>query len=47
MLEKIGKYKIIKKIVTGAMGVVYKGYDSKMGRYVAIKIMSPLFVDNE
>jgi len=47
VLEKIGKYKIINKIGTGAMGVVYKGYDAKMGRYVAIKIMSPHFVDNE
>ena len=47
MLEKIGKYKIIDKIGTGAMGVVYKGFDTKMGRYVAIKTMSPQYVNNE
>jgi serine/threonine protein kinase len=47
MLEKIGKYKIIDKIGTGAMGVVYKGFDTKMGRYVAIKTMSPQYVNND
>lgn len=47
MLETIGKYKIIDKIGSGAMGVVYKGFDPKMGRYVAVKMMSPHFVDNE
>jgi serine/threonine protein kinase len=36
VLEKIGKYKIIDKIGTGAMG-----------RYVAIKTMSPQYVNNE
>lgn len=47
MLETIGKYKIIDKIGTGAMGVVYKGFDTKMGRYVAIKTMSPQYVNND
>ncbi|HQK88993.1 MAG TPA: serine/threonine-protein kinase, partial [Acidobacteriota bacterium] len=47
VLEKIGKYKIIDKIGTGAMGVVYKGFDAKMGRYVAIKTMSPQYVNND
>lgn len=47
VLEKIGKYKIIDKIGTGAMGVVYKGFDPKMGRYVAIKTMSPQYVNND
>lgn len=47
LLEKIGKYKIIDKIGTGAMGVVYKGFDPKMGRYVAIKTMSAQYINNE
>ena len=47
ILDKIGKYKIIDKIGTGAMGVVYKGFDPKMGRYVAIKTMSPQYVNND
>jgi len=47
ILDKIGKYKIIDKIGTGAMGVVYTGFDPKMGRYVAVKTMSPQYVNND
>lgn len=37
--EKIGKYKILREIGRGAMGVVYEGYDPIIKRKVAIKII--------
>ncbi len=40
MIQKLGKYKIVDKIGEGAMGSVYKGYDSILDRNVAIKIMA-------
>lgn len=39
MLERIGKYQIRKEIGHGAMGTVYEGYDSGIGRRVAIKTL--------
>ncbi len=45
--EKIGKYKIIDLLGVGAMGKVYKGFDMKMGRFVAIKVMAEKYLSDE
>ncbi len=38
--QYLGKYKIISKLGQGAMGLVYKGFDPSIERYVALKTVS-------
>ncbi|HNT53186.1 MAG TPA: protein kinase [Anaerolineaceae bacterium] len=39
----LGNYRIVSPIGQGGMAEVFKGYQSKLDRYVAIKILSPRF----
>lgn len=38
--EKFGRYRVIKQIGRGSMGIVYLARDDKIGRNVAIKVLS-------
>ena len=42
-----GRYKIIEKIGSGGMAVVYRGKDEKLDRYVTVKVLREEFVGDE
>ncbi|MFB3814688.1 MAG: protein kinase [Terriglobales bacterium] len=46
-VTKIGKYDVLGVLGQGGMGVVYKGVDPRIGRPVAIKMMTSGFARNE
>ena len=45
-MESIDHYKIISKIGSGGMGVVYKAFDTQLERDVAIKLMHQHLLDH-
>ncbi len=41
MLGRIGEFEILELIGCGGMGIVLKGFQRELGRYVAVKVMAP------
>ena len=41
MLGRLGQYEIVELIGRGGMGIVLKGFDPQLSRYVAIKVLAP------
>ena len=44
MLGRIGTYEIVGLLGRGGMGVVFKAFDAALNRYVAIKLLAPLYL---
>lgn len=41
MLGRIGEFDILEMIGSGGMGIVFKGYDHELNRFVAVKVLHP------
>jgi len=47
MLTKVGKYHLLAKIGSGAMGEVHRAHDPVLNRYVAVKTMAEIYAADD
>jgi len=45
--QRLGQYQILARVGKGSVSTVYKAYQPKLDRFVAIKVLSPHVVDEE
>ena len=45
--QKLGRYRIEEEIGAGGMGVVYRAFDEKLERNLALKVLSPGTLNDE
>lgn len=41
MMGRLGRFEILEEFARGGMGIILKGYDRELNRYVAVKVLSP------
>ncbi|NQT39149.1 MAG: hypothetical protein HQ581_16740, partial [Planctomycetes bacterium] len=45
--ERLGPYRVVRRIGPGGLGDVYEGRDDSVGAKVVIKVLAPKLAENE